>query len=521
MLEDVNGTIRDMDRSSSHTDSRLSQRAPAAEAEYLARAHRDLESLSPVMTPLAQAFNADGFDLYLVGGSVRDALLGRLSTDLDFTTNARPQDIHRLLKQTCDAVWDTGIDYGTVSGQRNGQDIEITTFRADTYDGESRNPDVTFGDSLDKDLTRRDFTINAMAVEVRGDGAQVFHDPLNGLADLVGGSLDTPDDPAISFHDDPLRMLRACRFVSQLGLSVAPRVRHAMERMAGDIQRITAERVHAELDKLIVGDDPARGIDLMVDAGLADYIIPEIPAMKMTQDEHMQHKDVYAHSLQVMRQAIDREPDGPDLVLRWAALLHDCGKPATRALKPGGGVTFYHHDVVGAKMARKRFRALKYSKQFIKDVSGLIYLHQRFHGYTEKAWNDSAVRRYVADAGPLLPQLHRLVRADCTTRNKAKARRLQRLYDDLEGRIEEIQRKEDLARIRPDLDGQDIMAILDIEPGPLVGKAWKHMKDVRLDRGPLEREDAIVELKTWWVEEQESKEHDLRVISTATACSTD
>ena len=490
---------RPSDSSSSHDTSVM-------EAEYLARAHRDLASLVPVMTPLARAFNDDDCDLYLVGGSVRDALLGRLSSDLDFTTNARPHDIHRLLESTCDAVWDTGIDYGTVSGQRSGQDIEVTTFRADTYDGESRNPEVTFGDSLDKDLTRRDFTVNAMAVEVRGDGSQVFHDPLHGLTDLVRGYLDTPDDPAISFHDDPLRMLRACRFVSQLGLRVAPRVREAMERMAGDIQRITAERIHAELDKLILGDHPTDGIELMVDTGLADYIIPEIPAMRMTRDEHMQHKDVYAHSLQVLRQAIDREPDGPDLVLRWAALLHDCGKPSTRAPKPGGGVTFYHHDVVGAKMARKRFGALKYSKQFIKDVSGLIYLHQRFHGYTEKAWNDSAVRRYVTDAGPLLPRLHRLVRADCTTRNKAKARRLQRLYDDLERRIEEIQHKEDLARIRPDLDGNDIMTILDIEPGPMVGKAWKHMKDVRLDQGPLEREDAILELKKWWTEEQDSEE---------------
>lgn len=275
-----------------------------------------------------------------------------------------------------------------------------------------------------------------------------------------------------------------------------------MVAMADQIERITAERVRSELDRMMLTPDPTVGIELMVDTGLAEYILPEIPEMQMTQDEHMQHKDVYAHSLQVLRQAIDLEPGEPDLVLRWAALLHDCGKPRTRAQKPGGGVTFYHHDVVGAKMVRARFKALKYPKQVISDVYGLIYLHQRFHGYAEAAWNDSAVRRYVADAGPLLGQLHCLVRADCTTRNKKKAARLQRLYDDLERRIAEIAAKEDLAKVRPDLDGNEIMEILDIGPGPEVGAAWKFLKELRLDRGPLEREDAILELKKWWEEQQ-------------------
>jgi poly(A) polymerase len=307
----------------------------------------------------------------------------------------------------------------------------------------------------------------------------------------------------VSFGDDPLRMLRAARFVSQLGFTVAPRVIEALVEMAPQLGRITVERVAAELDKLLLGADPVAGIDLMVQTGLGDVVLPEVGAMRMAIDEHHQHKDVYWHSLTVLRQAIDLE-DGPDLVLRWAALLHDIGKPGTRKHEPDGGVSFHHHEVVGAKMTRKRMRALKYSKQMIDDVSQLVYLHLRFHGYGDGRWTDSAVRRYVTDAGPLLPKLHKLVRADCTTRNQRRAARLQAAYDDLEHRIAELAAKEDLARVRPDLDGNEIMRILDIPAGPQVGEAWRYLKELRLDRGPLSHDEAIEELTKWWNSRGES-----------------
>lgn len=480
--------------------------SPNRRLEVLAAAQGTLNQLAPLLTPLAERFAEQGAELYLVGGSVRDAVLGRLGTDLDFTTDARPDVIKVILEDWAEAVWDTGIEFGTVSAQKTdahgvAQQIEITTFRADTYDGVSRNPEVRFGDSLDGDLVRRDFTVNAMAVLLRPDGSQEFCDPLGGLDALVAGELDTPSSPEISFGDDPLRMLRAARFVSQLGFALAPRVRQAMEEMAAQIDRITVERVRAELDKMICGAHPVDGIDVLVETGLAERVIPEVPGMQLERDEHMQHKDVYRHSLTVLQQAIDREEDGPDLVLRWAALLHDIGKPATRAAKPGGGVTFHHHEVVGAKMVRKRMRALKYPKAVIEDVAGLVFLHLRFHGYGDGAWTDSAVRRYVADAGDLLPRLHKLVRADCTTRNKRRAARLQANYDDLERRIAEIAEAEDLARVRPDLDGNDIMGLLGVPPGPVVGKAWKYLKELRLDRGPLTRDEAERELKDWWERE--------------------
>ena len=484
---------------------------PNQHLELLAAAQGTLHRLSPLLAPLVQDFAQHGYELYLVGGSVRDAALGRLGTDLDFTTNARPDVIKTILDRHAEAVWDTGIEFGTVSAQMTDdsgtvQQLEITTFRSDTYDGVSRNPEVKFGDTLDGDLIRRDFTINAMAVRLLPDGAQEFCDPLDGLGALAAGVIDTPDSPAISFGDDPLRMLRAARFVSQLGFSLAPRVRAAMTEMAEQIERITAERIRTELDKTMLGADPVAGIDVLVETGLADHVLPEVPGMQLERDEHMQHKDVYRHSLTVLQQAIDREDDGPDLVLRWAALLHDIGKPATRAAKPGGGVTFHHHEVVGAKMTRKRMRALKYPKSMIEDVAGLVFLHLRFHGYGDGAWTDSAVRRYVADAGELLPRLHKLVRADCTTRNKRRAARLQAAYDDLEKRIADIAAAEDLARVRPDLDGNDIMEILDVSPGPVVGKAWKFLKELRLDRGPLQREEAIAELTAWWAREGGSRD---------------
>ena len=473
----------------------------------LVQAQRHITELSGLLGGLVSSFNDAGHELYLVGGSVRDALLGRLGHDLDFTTDARPETVSALLDDWADVVWDTGIAFGTVSGQKSGEQIEITTFRSDVYDGDSRNPEVTFGDTLEGDLVRRDFTVNAMAVRLHMSGDELqgeFCDPMNGLVALADGVLGTPSAPEISFHDDPLRMLRAARFVSQLGFTVAPRVRAAMSDMASEIQRITAERVQAELDKLMLGKDPSAGIDLLVETGLGEYVLPEVGALKMTEDEHMQHKDVYAHSLQVLRQAIDQEDpeEGPDLVLRWAALLHDVGKPATRARKPEGGVSFHHHEVVGAKMVRKRFRELKYSKAMTNDVSQLVYLHMRFHGFGDGTWTDSAVRRYANDAGELLPRLNKLVRADCTTRNAKKAARLQRTYDQLEERIEVISEQEDLARVRPDLDGNEIMSILGIGPGPEVGKAWSFMKELRLEEGPLEHDEAVEKLTEWWAQQQ-------------------
>jgi poly(A) polymerase len=470
----------------------------AADAELLATAAVALNRHADVLRGLGKVFADAGHELYLVGGSVRDALLGRLGNDLDFTTDARPDELQRMLRPWADALWDTGIEFGTVGVGKGEQRMEITTYRADTYDQVSRNPQVRFGERLDDDLVRRDFTVNTMAVRITPDGSGEFHDPLGGLAALGDKVLDTPAAPEVSFGDDPLRMLRAARFVSQLGFTIAPRVRAAMEAMAGELARITAERVAAELDKLILGEDPVAGVDLMVQTGLGDVVLPEVGAMRMAIDEHHQHKDVYWHSLTVLRQAIGLEDSAPDLVLRWAALLHDIGKPATRRHEPDGGVSFHHHEVVGAKMTRTRLRALKYSKQMIDDVSQLVYLHLRFHGYGDGRWTDSAVRRYVTDAGPLLPKLHKLVRADCTTRNKRRAAELQANYDDLARRISELAAREDLERVRPDLDGNEIMEILGIPAGPQVGEAWRYLKELRLDRGPLGKEEATAELWKWW-----------------------
>ncbi|WP_255450303.1 CCA tRNA nucleotidyltransferase [Skermania sp. ID1734] len=471
----------------------------------LASAAISLQRFADVLTPLGDLFAARGHELYLVGGSVRDAVLGRLGTDLDFTTDAHPEQVQQILRGWADNLWDTGgIAFGTVSAGKGEHTIEITTYRADTYDRVSRNPQVSFGDSLEGDLIRRDFTVNAMAVKIGVDGAQEFVDPLDGMTALLAGVLDTPAAPEDSFTDDPLRMLRAARFVSQLGFTLAPRVKQAMTDMAPEIERITAERVRAELDKLILGEHAIEGIDVMCETGLAGYVIPEIPAMKLEIDEHHQHKDVYRHSLTVLQQAIDLEDNatgdvpGPDLVLRWAAILHDIGKPDTKRNEPGGGVSFHHHEVVGAKMVRKRLRALKYPKQMTDDIAQLVFLHLRFHGYGKGQWTDSAVRRYVTDAGPLLSRLHKLVRADCTTRNKRRAAALQASYDDLEQRIARLQEQEDLARVRPDLDGNAIMEILGLPPGPEVGRAWKYLKELRLDRGPLSRAEAEDALRTWW-----------------------
>jgi poly(A) polymerase len=470
----------------------------SVDAELLAAAAVALNRHGDVLRSLGAVFAGAGHQLYLVGGSVRDALLGRLGTDLDFTTDARPGQVQRILQPWADALWDTGIEYGTIGAGKGSQRVEITTFRADSYDQLSRNPAVRFGDRLEDDLERRDFSVNAIAVRITPDGAGEFLDPLGGFTALRNRVLDTPAAPSVSFGDDPLRMLRAARFVSQLGFTVAPRVRTAMVEMAPQLGRVTAERVAAELDKTILGAHPVAGIDLMVQTGLGDVVLPEVGAMKMAIDEHHQHKDVYQHSLTVLRQAIDLEDDGPDLVLRWAALLHDIGKPATRRHEADGGVSFHHHEVVGAKMTRTRLRALKYSKQLVYDVSQLVYLHLRFHGYGDGKWTDSAVRRYVTDAGPLLSRLHKLVRADCTTRNQRRAARLQASYGELESRIAALAEQEDLQRVRPDLDGNEIMELLGIQAGREVGEAWRYLRELRLDRGPLTRDEATAELLAWW-----------------------
>ena len=472
------------------------------DAELLTRAAVELNRHGHVLREIGGRFALAGRNLYLVGGSVRDAMLGRLTTDttdLDFTTDARPEEIQHIVRPWADALWDTGIEYGTVGVGKAGHRLEITTFRADSYDQVSRNPQVRFGDSLEDDLVRRDFTANAMAVRITADGPGEFLDPLGGLDAVRRRVLDTPAAPEVSFGDDPLRMLRAARFVSQLEFSVAERVLEAITAMAPQLSRITVERVAVELDKMLLGADPVAGIELMVRTGMGEVVLPEVGGMQMAIDEHHQHKDVYQHSLTVLRQAMElEEPGEPDLVLRWAALLHDIGKPATRRHESDGGVSFHHHEVVGAKMVRKRMRALKYSKQMVDDVSQLVYLHLRFHGYGDGKWTDSAVRRYVADAGPLLTRLNRLVRADCTTRNKRRAAALQANYDGLETRIAELAAKEDLARVRPDLDGNAIMELLGVPAGPQVGEAWNYLKELRLDRGPLSPEEATEELLDWW-----------------------
>jgi poly(A) polymerase len=454
----------------------------------------DLLRISPVVDELGSRFAGAGHEIHLVGGSVRDALLSRLGDDLDFTTDARPDEVLALVDGWADGTWGTGIDFGTVGVMKSGYRLEITTFRSDLYDGDTRNPVVTFGDSLEGDLLRRDFAVNAMAVSLP---AHEFADPFGGLAQLTARVLDTPGTPEQSFRDDPLRMLRAARFASQLSFSPVPRVVAAMTAMAGEIDRITPERVGAELVKLIMGANPRAGLALLTDTGLADRVLPELPALRLERDEHHQHKDVYEHTLTVLDQAIAQETDGPDLTLRLAALLHDIGKPATRRFEDGGGVSFHHHEVVGAKLVRKRLRALRMPKALIEDVATLTFLHLRFHGYGTGAWTDSAVRRYVTDAGELLPRLHKLVRADCTTRNPRRRQTLQRSYDDLEQRIDRIAAAEDLAKVRPDLDGNAIMGLLGVPPGPVVGKAWAYLKELRLERGPLDRDAAEAALLDW------------------------
>ncbi|OJF09615.1 CCA tRNA nucleotidyltransferase [Couchioplanes caeruleus] len=456
---------------------------------------QELLRVSPVADELGRRFGAAGHELHLVGGSVRDALLGRLGDDLDFCTDARPEQTLELVKSWADAIWETGREFGTIGIQKNGLRLEITTYRAEAYDGVTRNPVVEYGDNLLDDLRRRDFTINAMAVSLPG---HVFTDPHGGLEDLAAGVIRTPARPEESFGDDPLRMLRAARFAAKLGFTVDPAVLSAMRAMAADLDRITAERIRDEFTKLLSGQDPVGGLRLLVDTGLADRFIPEISGLKLEIDEHAQHKDVYEHTLIVVSNAVRLEGDGgPDFILRMAALMHDVGKPATKAVGRDGRVSFHHHEVVGARLTKQRMKAMRYPKDVISAVVELVALHLRFYGYGRGEWTDSAVRRYVTDAGDLLPRLHKLTRSDCTTRNRRKAAALAADYDALEERIARIQAEEDLARVRPDLDGNAIMELLGVPPGPIVGQAWRHLKELRLDRGPLDRDEAEAELLRW------------------------
>jgi poly(A) polymerase len=451
--------------------------------------------IEPVAEDLGCRFRDAGFQLALVGGSVRDTLLGRLGNDLDFTTDARPEQVLKILRPWADAVWEVGIAFGTVGGMKDGYQVEVTTYRSEAYDRTSRKPEVSYGDTIEEDLVRRDFTVNAMAVALPDAD---FIDPYGGLDDLAARVLRTPGTPESSFSDDPLRMMRAARFAAQLDFEVAPEVVAAMTAMAERIEIVSAERVRDELNKLILSAHPRTGLRLLVETGLADRVLPELSALRLERDEHFRHKDVYEHTLTVLEQAIDLETDGPDLVLRLSALLHDIGKPRTRRFEPDGRVSFHHHEVVGAKMTKARLTQLKYPNDQVKDISRLVELHLRFHGYGTGEWTDSAVRRYVRDAGPLLERLHKLTRSDCTTRNKKKAAALSRTYDGLETRIAELQEREELDAIRPDLDGNRIMEILDVPPGPVVGKAYQHLLELRLEHGPLGEEAAIAALKDWW-----------------------
>ncbi|HEX8510192.1 MAG TPA: CCA tRNA nucleotidyltransferase [Propionibacteriaceae bacterium] len=470
--------------------------------EVQANAVAELLRIAPVASELGTLFAAHGHELYLVGGSVRDALLGHLGHDLDFTTSARPDDVEQLLRSVSHAVWTIGKEFGTIGAQITSAGtswvIEITTFRSDVYRNDSRKPHVDFGDTLDGDLLRRDFTVNAMALSVPD---LRFWDPYGGLDDLTAEVLRTPNTPEQSFRDDPLRMMRAARFASQLGFRPVAGVLTAMAAMAERITMISAERVRDELSKTLLTARPRVGLQLLVATGLADHVLPELPALRLERDEHHRHKDVFEHSLTVLEQAIDLEerlPDAPDLVNRLAALLHDVGKPATRRFESGGKVSFHHHDVVGAKLVRARLTALRYSSDEVKAVASLVELHLRFHGYGKGEWTDSAVRRYVRDAGAQLQRLHVLTRADCTTRNRAKAAQLRAAYDSLEARIDVLAAKEELGAMRPDLDGSQIMGILAVPPGPVVGQAYKHLLNLRIDNGPLGPERAREELLSWW-----------------------
>jgi poly(A) polymerase len=470
--------------------------------QSVAQAVERLDALAATETVdvLARAFADAGHELALVGGPVRDAFLGRPVTDLDFTTDAHPDAILAVVGPLATTTWDVGRQFGTIAALVRGEQVEITTYRSDVYDGETRKPEVTFGDTIEGDLLRRDFTVNAMALRLPQRELVDVH---GGVEDLLARRLATPQAARLSFRDDPLRMMRGARFTAQLGFTVSDDVRDAMVDLADSIDIVSAERVRDELVKLLSTADPVEGLRLLVDTGIAERILPELPAMRLEVDEHHHHKDVYEHSLTVLTQAIgyeaERHPgDAPDVVLRLAALLHDIGKPATRKLEPGGAVSFHHHDLVGSKLAKKRLRALRFDNDTIAAVSRLIELHLRFFGYTDGAWTDAAVRRYVRDGGDQLERLHELTRSDVTTRNRRKADRLGFAYDDLEARIAVLAEQEELDSMRPDLTGDDIMRILGIPPGRAVGDAYRFLLETRMDEGPLGPEDAEARLRTWW-----------------------
>ena len=454
---------------------------------------------APLASSLAAAFKEKGFRLALVGGPVRDAILGRLGNDLDFTTDAHPLETKKILKSWADNVWDTGIAFGTIAGKRGETTVEVTTYRTEKYDEDSRNPDVEYGEDIEGDLSRRDFTVNAMALELTTDTPE-FIDPYNGIDDLAKKILRTPASAEQSFSDDPLRMMRAARFASQLDFSLDEDVTSAMSEMSGRISIISAERIRDEFVKLLMSPNPRIGITILVDTGIAEHVLPEIPKLRLEIDEHHHHKDVYEHSITVLEQAIKQEERlaGPNLVNRLAALLHDIGKPKTRNLIAGGGVSFHHHEVVGARLTKSRLKALRFDNETIEAVETLVALHLRFHGYGDGEWTDSAVRRYVRDAGELLTHLHVLTRADCTTRNVKKAERLSRTYDGLEARIAKLMEEEELSKIRPDLDGAQVMQLLDLKPSADVGKALDFLMELRMDHGPLGEERAKEELLNWW-----------------------
>ena len=461
-----------------------------------------LTKQAPAATSLATAFKAAGFKLALVGGPVRDAILGRLGNDLDFTTNAHPKESEKILNKWADSVWDIGAAFGTVAGKKGEITVEITTYRSENYEKDSRKPAVEFGENIEGDLSRRDFTINAMALELTTD-EPTFIDLFNGVGDLQNKIIKTPGKPEDSFTDDPLRMMRAARFMSQLNFTIDESVLVAIKEMAHRLSIISSERVRDEFIKIIMSDNPRLGITLLVECGLADIFLPEIPKLKLEIDEHHHHKDVYEHSLTVLEQAIALEArlGAANLTLRLAALLHDIGKPKTKALIAGGGVSFHHHEVVGAKMTKERLRTLRFDNHIVKDVGQLVFLHLRFHGYGSGEWTDSAVRRYVRDAGELLDHLHLLTRADCTTRNQKKAQLLANTYDQLEQRIKELMQQEELNKIRPDLTGEQIMQILNIKPSPMVGEAYDFLLELRLENGPIGEDKAKEALLTWWKEQ--------------------
>ena len=470
--------------------------------ESVAAAVTRLQALaaSEPLATLATRFDAAGHELALVGGPVRDAFLGREVNDLDLATSAHPDEIVRIVRPIADAHWEIGRAFGTIGARLGEATVEITTYRSDAYTTDSRKPEVQFGDTLEGDLVRRDFTMNALALRIP---SLTLVDPSGGLDHLFARRLLTPGSPDQSFGDDPLRMLRAARFAAQLDVVVDEAVVEAMQRMRERLSIVSAERIRDELGKLLVTGAPRVGLELLVETGIASLVLPELPALRLEIDEHAHHKDVYEHSLTVLDQAIELEreryPDAePDLVLRLAALLHDIGKPATKKVEASGVVTFHHHDVVGAKLARKRLAALRFDNDTIAAVSTLIELHLRFFGYSDAPWTDSGVRRYVRDAAEQLPRLHILTRADVTTRNRRKEARLRGAYDELERRIAALAEQEQLEAIRPDLDGEQIMRILEIRPGPIVGEAYRFLLEQRLDDGPLGEAEAERRLRQWF-----------------------